>query len=81
MTLLRSILDVDPPNARELLAERRGGLRPTAQRPTRIARFHEGRLLRGTATMHRTKQARLWRCRLRLKTLTEGARSSTLELF
>ena len=71
--MLRSPLDFDRLPVRHLLAERRGGLRQTTQRPKRIARFDGRRLLHGTATMHRTKQARLWRCRLRMKRLTEGA--------
>lgn len=57
---------------RDRLAERRCGLRQTAQRPKRIVFFDGRRLLHGTATMHRTKQARLFRCRLRLKILTQG---------
>jgi hypothetical protein len=38
-------------------------------KPRRIAIFdaERGRLLLGHGTQHRTKAARLWRCRLRLK--------------
>jgi hypothetical protein len=36
-------------------------------RPRRIARFVDGRMLTGTASLHRTPQSRRWRLFWRLK--------------
>lgn len=52
---------------RDMLFERRHGIhRSTARKPRRIARFCDGRLLTGHASMHRTPEARKWRTQLRL---------------
>lgn len=60
---------------RERLAERRAGVLLHKQAPVRrICRFdHDSkRLLRGHGSLHQTKPARLWRCRLRIKRLIHG---------
>lgn len=63
---IRSPLDMDRLTARDHLAERRGGLQPCGK-PIRTARFDGHRLLLGHATQHRTRAARLWRLRIRIK--------------
>lgn len=70
---------VDVPSVercRELLKERRAGLRQKDGPSRRIARFDTERrhLLTGFDTQHRTRAARLWRLRLRIKRLVQGVR-------
>lgn len=42
-------------------------LRQETKLPNRIARFEQGRLLTGTASLHRTEVSRRWRLFWRLK--------------
>lgn len=52
---------------RERLFDKRHSIHTTRKlRPRRIARLWEGRLLIGTASEHRTPEARKWRTQLRL---------------
>ena len=76
---MRAYFDINHPTCRDRLAERRGGLRPTGK-PRRIARqcATTGRLLTGHASQHKTKQARLWRLRLRLRRARLGTDTESM---
>jgi hypothetical protein len=65
---MRAFFDIDRPTCRDRLAERRAGLEPLPA-TKRFARFEPPYLLLGVADQSRTKPARLWRTRLRIKRL------------
>jgi hypothetical protein len=64
--LLQSPLDCDKLTCRVRLCERREARLRVYMKPKRIAMFIDGRLVLGHDTQHRTRSARLWRCRCRL---------------
>jgi hypothetical protein len=58
---------------RERLAERRWGLRPALREtPRAFCMLIDGKLMRGTDTLHRTAEARRWRTVLRLRRARKG---------
>jgi hypothetical protein len=64
--LLRSFLDYDKLTCRARLCERREARIRFSAKPKRIVIFMDGKVMRGHDTQHRTRSARLWRCRCRL---------------